>query len=703
MLNSRPARLLLAGNPNAGKTSVFNELTGAYQRVANYPGVTVEKRHGFYESNGTRFEVVDLPGAYSLTSFTPEERIAQEEILSSNGAIVLVVVDSSNLKRSLVLLTQVMLTGANPVLCLNMADEAHGAGQSLDLELFSSLLGFPVVETVANRGEGIGALREAIEYAANNPVGESRLRLGERLDAALAEVGVALQATHIPEHDRPWTASKLLLNDPVMRMRTYQEGEPGRSAVEIAEKHRERIETETNMDIALFMTERQYGFVDGLLKEVTFEAQRENAREVSDRIDGVLVHRFWGLPFFFAVMYGVFWLTFTVGEIPMQWIESGFALLGGWISGLWPEGSESPLRSLLVDGIIGGVGGVLVFLPNILLLFLSLAFLEDTGYLARAAFLVDRFMHRLGLHGRSFLPLVTGFGCSIPGIMATRTLENERDRLATMLVLPLMSCGARLTIWMLLIPAFFAPHLRAPMLWLIYVIGIVLALSLAMLLRRTVLRGEDAPFVMELPPYRLPTGRAIYRKMTERGGVYVRKAGTVILGISIVMWFITAYPKPATYEIDSAMARGEVSGLTAAEIADARMAEEMRYSIAGRIGTFMEPVIKPLGFDWKLGTALVGAFAAKEVFVAQMGIVYSLGETEESSAGLRETLASEYTPLIAFSMMIFLLIGTPCLATVAITRRESGGWKWAILQFGGLTAIAYLLSLVIFQVGSLFA
>jgi ferrous iron transport protein B len=703
MRNTRPARLLLAGNPNAGKTSVFNELTGAYQRVANYPGVTVEKRQGFYQSNGTRFEVVDLPGAYSLTSFTPEERIAQEEILNANGSIVVVVVDSSNLKRSLVLLTQVMLAGANPVLCLNMADEARDAGQSLDLEQLQALLGFPVVETVANRGQGIDDLRAAIAHAEKHPVTESRLRLGERLDGALAEITAALAQTGLPVHEQPWTACKLLLDDPASKMRAYQEGDAGRGAVELASRLRGIIEAETGMDIALFLTEREYGFVDGLLKEVTFQAPRENARELSDKIDSVLVHRFWGLPFFFAVMYGVFWLTFTVGEVPMGWIESGFALLGGWVGGLWPAGSESPLRSLIVDGIIGGVGGVLVFLPNILLLFMSLAFLEDTGYLARAAFLVDRFMHRLGLHGRSFLPLVTGFGCSIPGIMATRTLENERDRLTTMLVLPLMSCGARLTIWMLLIPAFFAPHLRAPMLWLIYVIGIVLALGLAMLLRQTVLKGEDAPFVMELPPYRMPTTRAIWRKLFERGGVYVRKAGTVILGISIVMWFITAYPKPSSYRIDEAIAAGEVSGLSEVEIEDARMAEELRYSIAGRMGGLMEPVIKPLGFDWKLGTALVGAFAAKEVFVAQMGIVYSLGEADESSTGLRAALRSEYTPLIAFSLMIFLLIGTPCLATIAITRRESGGWKWALVQFGGLTAIAYLLSFVVYQVGSLFA
>lgn len=400
-------------------------------------------------------------------------------------------------------------------------------------------------------------------------------------------------------------------------------------------------------------------------------------------------------------MYAIFWLTFTVGELPMGWIEAGFAALAEAVDGLWAPGSDSMLRSLLVDGVIGGVGGVIVFLPNIVLLFLGLAFLEDTGYMARAAFLMDRFLHRFGLHGRSFIPMMTGFGCSIPGIMATRTLENERDRLATMLVLPLMSCGARLPIWMLLIPAFYPPAWRAPMLWLIYVIGVVLALVLATVLRATVLRGRDAPFVMELPPYRLPTGRAVTRKMTERSWLYLRKAGTVILSISIVMWVITAYPRKASYDVDARIAAGELAPLGDVELEAARAAEDLRHSVAGRIGAAMEPAIRPLGFDWKIGTALVGAFAAKEVFVAQMGIVYSMGESEEAAGDLQATLRRDYSPLVGFSLMLFLLIATPCMATIAVTRRESGSWKWALLQLGGLTGVAYLVSLAVYQIGSL--
>jgi ferrous iron transport protein B len=350
------------------------------------------------------------------------------------------------------------------------------------------------------------------------------------------------------------------------------------------------------------------------------------------------------------------------------------------------------------------VGGVIVFLPNIVLLFLGLAFLEDTGYMARAAFLTDRLMHRFGLHGKSFIPMLSGFGCSVPGIMATRTLENPRDRLVTMLVLPLMSCGARLTIWMLLIPAFFPPSWRAPMLWFIYAVGIGLALVVARLLRKTLLRGDDAPFVMELPPYRLPTLRSVLLKLVERAGLYLRKAGTTILAFSIVLWAATTFPKAPHYRVDAEMAGPAATSprLSPAEIESRRAAEDLEHSIAGRIGKGLEPVFRPLGFDWKILTAMIGAFAAKEVFVAQMGIVYSIADGEKGSEGLRAVLARDYSPLVGLSMMLFLLIATPCVATIAVTRKESGKWRYALLQLGGLTAIAYLLSLLVYQTGRLF-
>ncbi len=716
-------KVALAGNPNAGKTSLFNALTGSHQHVGNYPGVTVERRTGHYMHQGRRYDVIDLPGTYSLTSYSPEERIAQEELLNRRPHVVVVVVDATALKRSLVLVAQLMHLSNRMVLCLNMADEARRAGQQLDLPLFEQLLGMPIVETVGHKGEGVEALKDAIARVASGPPSPSRLVVGEQLDAALRRVRGALLEAGVPPERAGWDALKLLEGDQAYVDR-YRKEEAFQAPVALAEAERARIETSTGMDITLYLAECHFGFVDGLLREVVIRKAREDARVVSDRIDDFLVNRVLGIPFFLLVMYLVFWVTFTLGEYPMNWLEAGFDALGSWVAGFWPEGSSALLKSLIVDGIIGGVGGVLVFLPNIVLLFLSLTFLEDTGYMARAAFLVDRVMHRFGLHGRSFIPMVTGFGCSIPGIMATRTLENERDRLTTMLVLPLMSCGARLPIWLLLIPAFFPPAWRAPMLWFIYAVGIALALLFALLLRRSILKGEEAPFVMELPPYRLPTLRSVVGRAAQRAWLYLKKAGTLILAISVVMWFLLNTPADRVSQwfglsseqaVETERADGGAggpgghgdAGQAAAREGDAEVdesaaaAEALRNSLAGRIGRWMEPAIEPLGFDWKIGTALLGAFAAKEVFVAQLGVIYAMGEVDESSNQLRAALAADYSRLTALSLMLFLLIATPCMATVAVMRRETGGWKWPLVQFFGLTAVGYLIALIVYQVGSL--
>ncbi len=698
MNGSRTIRIALAGNPNAGKTSIFNALTGSRQHVGNYAGVTVEKREGAYDHGNSRYKVLDLPGTYNLTSYSPEERIAQAELVGGDIDVVVAVVDSTALRRSLVFVAQLMQLGSSLVLCLNMSDEARAAGQSLDTKALSRRLGFPVVETVGHRAAGIDELRRAIASAVRSP-SRSELTLDEPVEGALVAIERHVVKAGV-EARRRWVATKLLLEDETYIAEMKRRGPVGVAAIAEAAERRKQLEAQKQLDIPLVIMEAYNVFCEALLRPALRSELREDARARSDRIDAIVVNRVVGVPIFLAAVYLLFWLTFSVGEIPMGWIEAGFGWLGELVSRAWPEGSDSVLRSLIVDGVIGGVGGVLVFLPNVVLLFLGLAFLEDTGYMARAAFLMDRVMHRFGLHGRSFIPMMTGFGCSVPGIMATRTLENERDRLATMLVLPLMSCGARLTIWMLLIPAFFPPAWRAPMLWLIYVIGVALALALALLLRRSVLRGEDAPFVMELPPYRMPTLRAIVNKMLERSWVYVRKAGTTILAISILMWAAATYPKKESYDVDRAIATGAV--MTQAEVDRARGSEDLRYSIAGRIGTALEPVLRPLGLDAKLATGLIGAFAAKEVFVAQMAVVYSVGEGQASTASLQEILRRDYSPLVGFCLMLFLLIATPCMATVAITRRESGSWKWAMLQLGGLTGIAYGLTLLVYQIGKLF-
>jgi ferrous iron transport protein B len=405
-------------------------------------------------------------------------------------------------------------------------------------------------------------------------------------------------------------------------------------------------------------------------------------------IDAIATNRIFGLPFFLILMYVVFQLTFTLGAYPMGWLEHFFEWSSGAIAGLWPTGSESWLKSLLIDGVIGGVGGVIVFLPNILLLFLVISVLEDSGYMARAAFVMDRIMHKIGLHGKSFIPMLIGFGCSVPAIMGARILENRRNRLTTIMIIPLMSCGARLTIYALLIPAFFAEKWRGPMLWIIYLIGIVLAVICAKILRLTVFRGETTPFVMELPPYRMPTLKSVCIHMWQRGWMYLRKAGTIILVISIILWAAMSYPKPSDESL---------VGLDAGQAGQ----QKLEYSVLGRVGRAIEPAIKPLGFDWKIGTALIGATAAKEVFVSQLAIVYAVGSGDETSESLREKLQRAYTPLTGFCIMLFCLIYAPCVATVVMTRHESGSWRWALFQFFALTAIAYVLTFLVYQIGSL--
>ena len=510
-----------------------------------------------------------------------------------------------------------------------------------------------------------------------------------------------------------WVATRLLLDDhKFVEEIAKKEGD---QAIRTATAERKHIEADSKMDISLYVTERYYGFIDGLLKEVTLNTERADARATSDRIDKVLVHPILGLPFFLIIVYILFQLTFTLGQYPMDWIETGFEALSEAIQTHWPDGTMDALKSLIVDGIIGGVGGVVVFLPNILILFLGLSFLEDCGYMARSAFLMDKLMHKVGLHGRSFIPLITGFGCSVPGLMATRTIAGEKERLTTMFVLPFMSCGARLPIWLLLVPCFFPPSLQAPAMMGIYLLGVLVALLCAFVLRKTVFKGQEEPFVMELPPYRMPTLHASLTHMWERAWLYLKKAGTVILAISIVLWVMTAYPKmddetaQATQNEITAQLQTEHPDLYAqgseeldSMVENAMIDQELQYSAIGRVGRFLEPVVKPMGFDWKITTALIGAFAAKEVFVSQMGIVYSLGEVDEENGDLRTAIRSDFDTLTGICLIIFLLLTAPCMATFAVMKRESNSWKYAFAQFLGFTLIAYTLATLVQQIGRLF-
>lgn len=700
----------LAGNPNSGKTTMFNRLTGARQHVGNYPGVTVERKSGFHRHGLIEMQIVDLPGTYSLTAFSVEEKVARNFIIEDRPDAVVDVIDATNLERNLYLAVQLMELGAPLVLAFNMSDTTRERGFKFDLPFLSKTFGVPVVLTAGNKGEGMHELMTTALQVVNNFSGHpgGNVNYGPVVESEISILQTILskRADCDTGRNNRWLAIKLLENDPDLRSR-YADG---KLAVQL-DKSLTCIETELGDSAASIIAGCRYEFIADVCQRGV-HAPELPRRTMSDQIDALVTHRFLGLPLFLAVMYLVFQLTFTASEAPMHWIESFFGWLGGQVGAWWPEGTDSPLKSLLVDGLIAGVGGVLVFMPNILCLFLAIAILEDSGYMARAAFIMDRLMHKIGLHGKSFIPMLIGFGCSIPAIMATRTLENRRDRLATMMVIPLMSCGARLPIYVLIIPAFFPSSWCAPMLWVIYVIGILLAVAGAKLLRSTILQGQSVPFIMELPPYRTPTVRGVVIHMWERGWLYIKKAGTIILGLSILLWALTNYPKKTVFEHDYHFSAMSAPGLGIENVEKAnearkisieqeQRAEMMAYSIAGRVGHAVEPLIAPLGFDWRIGTALIGAFAAKEVFVAQMGIVFASGEADDNSSDLRDKLRAEYTPLAAFCIMFFCLISTPCMATTAVVRKESGSWAWAIGQWAGLTMVAYLLTLIIYQVGKL--
>lgn len=704
--------MALAGNPNSGKTTLFNALTGARQHVGNYPGVTVEEKEGQFRQGDLKVRVLDLPGTYSLTAHSPEELVARNVVLEQNPAVVVDVVDASNLERNLYLATQFMELGVPMILAFNMVDVAEARGQSIDIDLLSKLLNVRIIKTVGSKRQGIAELRQAILEVCltEQPEVPTQVTYGRHIESELRKVTEAVETfmTVPPGCSARWLALKLLEDDEVVLEQILARARDASKIVDQKDKSRQHLARELGDDAEILIADRRYGFISGACQE-TVRTTVESRHSMSDRIDWVMTHRVLSIPIFLFLMFLVFKLTFTVGEPFMTAIEMTFAWLSGAINSVWPEGAAPLLHSLIVDGIIGGVGGVIVFLPNIMLLFLAIAFLEDTGYMARAAFIMDRFMHHIGLHGKSFIPMLIGFGCTVPAIMATRTLENRRDRLTTMLIAPLMSCGARLPIYVLIIPAFFPEEWHARMMFLIYFIGIALAVICARILRSTVLKGSTEPFVMELPPYRLPTFRGVVSHMWERGWLYLKKAGTVILGISVLMWVLVTFPRsqgsegrPAP-EIGAVQMAEEAVSVEAERSLDVpvnrRRAEALSHTFAGRLGHAMVPLIKPLGFDWRIGTALIGAFAAKEVFVAQMGIVYAVGDTGEDSAALRDKLRANYTPLQAFCIMLFCLVSTPCVATIAVTRRESNSWGWALFQLSGLTVLAYLLTLVVYQLG----
>jgi ferrous iron transport protein B len=689
--SSKPTQKLtvaLAGNPNSGKTTVFNGLTGARHRVANYPGVTVEKKEGSFRYRDHELNVVDLPGTYSLTAYSTEELVARHFIFEEHPDVVVDVLDASNIERNLYLATQLMEMQVPLVLAFNMSDVAESRGLEFDLAQLEKLLGARIVPMVASKRKGVDDLLEAIvETATQERTTVLTLHYGHEIEEELSKIEKLLRKYGQVFPDKypiRWIALKLLEGD--TEVRDWIKEAPVCEQIEASRGH---LKTVLGDNADILIADRRYGFISGACQE-TIKDTVGVRHDASDMIDTVLTNRYLGLPIFAVLMFAVFYSTFKVGQYPMGWLEGLFGWLGAAIYNSWPQDTLLAVRSLVVDGIIGGVGGVVIFLPNILLLFLGIAILEDTGYMARAAFVMDRIMHKIGLHGKSFIPMLIGFGCSVPAIMATRILENRRNRLATMLVIPLMSCGARIAIYALFVAAFFPDYLQGAMMLLIYFVGIVLAIVCIQILRKTVLKGETVPFVMELPPYRMPTFKGLSIHMWDRGWVYLKKAGTVILMISIVLWAAISYPKPAAERLQ---------GLDELQ----QQSVALQFSVAGRVGKAIEPALKPLGFDWKIGTALIGASLAKEVFVSQLSIIYSLGDSEEGIEALQGHLQEDYTPLQGFCVMLFCLISAPCIATVAIMRRESGAWKWAAFQYFGLTALAYIITLVVYQAGRLFS
>ncbi|MCD6378728.1 MAG: ferrous iron transport protein B [Planctomycetes bacterium] len=708
----------LAGNPNSGKTTIFNAITGARQHVGNYPGVTVEKKEGYTTYKGVRIEVVDLPGTYSLTAYSIEEVIARNFIIDNSPDVVVDIIDASNLERNLYLATQIIELGVPLVLAFNMSDLAKSRGFKIDTEKLSGLLGVPIVETVGHKGEGIDKLLDTIiavgqEASTSVVARQHRPNYGSEIEPHIRELTEQIERLCTKDRAR-WFAIKLLENDneTIKRLGKPDGGCPEhlQEILAHANRIREHIEGITGDAAEIVFAERRYGFISGACTEAVTRTA-ESRHEMSDRIDKVLTNRYLGLPIFAILMYLMFQMTFTLGSPLVDQLDTLKDILAGAISDLWPAHmQESTLKSLVIDGIIEGVGTVLSFVPLIMLLFLAIAFLEDSGYMARAAFVIDRLMHKIGLHGKSFIPMLIGFGCTVPAVMATRTIESRRDRLTTILVLPLMSCSARVPIYTLIIGAFFPTH-QGFWFFLMYLIGILIAIIFAKVFRVSLFKGESAPFVMELPPYRLPTARGLLIHMWERTWMFIKKAGTIIFMIVIILWALATWPKlPARQKGIFEQQRSQVRAdkrITPkqinerlAEIAAKEHEAELEYSAIGRIGKFIAPVFKPCGFDWKISTAIIPSFAAKEVFVGQMGIIYSVGEeASEESEPLREKLQKNYSPLVGFSIMLFLLVSLPCVATFAVTAREAG-LCWAIFQVTYLTILAWILTTIVYQVGS---
>lgn len=716
----RTINVALVGNPNCGKTSLFNVASGSHEHVGNYSGVTVDAKEGHFDFQGYHFRLVDLPGTYSLSAYSPEELYVRKHIIDETPDVIINVVDAGNLERNLYLTAQLIDMNVRMVVALNMYDALLHSGNTLDHKKLGQLFGVPIVPTVSRTGKGIDNLFHVIIglYEGADFIGQKE----EIQDEAMREYrewhdkyvpdhkygshdeethdfdGKSyirhIHINHGPELERSidavkevicknenirykystrFLAIKLLENDKDIEQRVISTLPNGEEVIRVRDKEAERIRLSMNEDSEQAITDAKYGFITGALKE-TYTEKNQNTEMFTRIVDSIVTHKIWGFPIFFVFLYLMFECTFVFGEYPKGWIEWLVEQIASLAETFMPAG---PLKDLIVDGIIGGVGGVIVFLPNILFLYIFISFMEDSGYMARAAFIMDKIMHKMGLHGKSFIPLIMGFGCNVPAIMASRIIESRKSRLVTILINPLISCSARLPIYLVMIGAFF-PSKASLVLLSIYVTGILLAVLMARIFSRFIVRGDDAPFVMELPPYRMPTAKSVLRHTWEKGAQYLKKMGGIIMIASVIIWFLGYYPNHDAYSTT---------------------AEQQENSYIGQIGKAIEPVIEPLGFDWKMGVGILSGIGAKELVVSTLGVLYTNDDGIES-VDLADRIP--ITPLVAYGYMLFVLIYFPCIATVAAIKNESGSWKWAAFTICYTTLLAWIVAFLVHQVGGIF-
>ena len=655
----RTINVALVGNPNCGKTSLFNFASGAHGRVGNYSGVTVDASEAHASMFGYEFNLIDLPGTYSLSCYSPEELYVRKHLEEQMPDVVINVIDSSNLERNLYLTTQLVDMDLRVVGALNMYDEFERRGDHVDLHTLSTLFGMPMIPTSFKSGAGVKDLFRAVIQVYEGRSRHARhlhINYGHEIENGIRGIQRFLKTSDNVHRglSTRYLAIKMLENDKAVEHLLTP------SIREAREKAAARVQEETQTDTETAIMDAKYGFINGALTEAGYQTgTKEDTYRMTHLIDNVLSNKFLGFPIFFLILFVMFQTTFALGQYPMDWIDAGVGWLGDWLGSTLPEG---PLRSMLVDGVVGGVGAVIVFLPQILILYLFISIMEDSGYMARAAFIMDRLMHKMGLHGKSFIPLIMGFGCNVPAVMATRTVESRRSRLITMLVLPFMSCSARLPIYIMVTGTFFAASYRSWVMISLYVVGIAMSVIVSKVLSKFVIKGEDTPFVMELPPYRWPTAKATARHTWEKGKEYLKKMGGIILVASVIVWALGYF--------------GTMG-----------VAPSMEESFIGIMGRGLEPLFTLQGFDWKLDVSLIAGVGAKEIVASTIGVLGGL---------------ENITPLIAYCYLLFVLLYFPCIATIAAIKNETGSWRWAIVAAVYTTVLAWIVSAVVYQVGCLF-